>query len=48
MLFTYVFGVYSAFIFVKSQSFISSFILHIYCNYLGVPRLGECFEKEKI
>jgi len=37
--FTYVFGVYSGFIFKLSHSLLASTVLHSYCNIMGFPSL---------
>ncbi|CAF0724828.1 unnamed protein product [Rotaria sp. Silwood1] len=35
--YTYVFGVYSSFLFIRTGHFIPSFIIHTLCNSLGIP-----------
>ena len=37
--YTYVFGVYSSFLFIRTGHFIPSFFVHALCNSLGVPDL---------
>jgi membrane protease YdiL (CAAX protease family) len=49
--FTYVFGIYSGYIFIQTHSIWPSIILHSYCNLLGFPQLSLCFngiKREKI
>ncbi|KAL4482212.1 hypothetical protein ABPG72_017993 [Tetrahymena utriculariae] len=38
---TFVFGIYSSFIFIKTNSFLCSFLLHGYCNFLGPPQFSS-------
>ena len=35
--YTYIFGVYSSFLFIRTGHFIPSFIVHTLCNSLGIP-----------
>jgi len=35
--YTYIFGVYSSFLFIRTGHFIPSFIVHTLCNALGIP-----------
>ncbi|CAF0857512.1 unnamed protein product [Adineta ricciae] len=35
--YTYIFGVYSSFLFIRTGHFIPSFIIHTLCNGLGIP-----------
>jgi prenyl protein peptidase len=35
--YTYIFGVYSSFLFIRTGHFIPSFITHTLCNALGIP-----------
>lgn len=37
LLFTSVFGLYSSYVYVRGNSVVSSFLLHAYCNTLGLP-----------
>ncbi|XP_046848819.1 CAAX prenyl protease 2-like isoform X2 [Xenia sp. Carnegie-2017] len=39
--YTTLFGVYSAFIFVRTGHLIGSFISHSFCNYMGVPEFEQ-------
>ena len=43
--YTYVFGVYSSFLFLRTGHFIPSFIAHALCNSLGVPDFGSLFSR---
>jgi prenyl protein peptidase len=45
--FTYVFGIYSGYIFIQTRSIWPSIILHSYCNLLGFPQLSLCFNGSK-
>ena len=38
LFYTSVFGSYSAFLFLRTGHFISPFIAHSFCNYMGFPR----------
>lgn len=49
MVYTYIFAIYSAFIFVKTKSILICIILHAYCNFLGAPTgLGVLFRPKKL
>jgi prenyl protein peptidase len=37
--YTYIFGVYSSFLFIRTGHFIPSFLTHTLCNSLGIPDL---------
>jgi prenyl protein peptidase len=39
--YTYVFGVYSTFLFLRTGSFFASFLSHTFCNLMGFPNFGE-------
>lgn len=41
--YTYIFGVYSSYLFLKTGSFFSSFLSHAFCNFLGFPNLRQLF-----
>ncbi|KRX09160.1 hypothetical protein PPERSA_08876 [Pseudocohnilembus persalinus] len=41
ILFTYVFAIYSAFIFIRSNTIVASIVVHAYCNYIGAPNFSE-------
>jgi prenyl protein peptidase len=45
--YTYVFGVYSSFLFIRTGSFFGSFLSHVFCNYMGFPNFEELFEDFK-
>lgn len=38
---TLVFGTYSSFIYLRTHSFWSSFLLHAFCNFLGPPSFSS-------
>lgn len=47
--YTYLFGVYSTFLFIRTGSFYASFVSHVLCNYMGFPNINELmheFEKK--
>jgi len=46
--FTFIFGLYSSYLLVKTQTLYSCILLHSYCNWMGFPRIGEAFENNKI
>lgn len=46
MSFTFVFGAYSAFILVKTQSLFASILLHSYCNCIGFPKIDQVFSEK--
>ena len=35
--YTYIFGVYSSFLFIRTGHFIPSFLIHTLCNFMGIP-----------
>ena len=39
--YTTVFGMYSAFLFIKTGHFAAPFIVHAYCNFMGFPDFME-------
>lgn len=39
--YTYVFGVYSSFLFIRTGNFFSSFLSHSFCNLMGFPNFAE-------
>ena len=43
--YTYVFGVYSSFLFLRTGHFIPSFLVHALCNSLGVPDLASLISR---
>jgi prenyl protein peptidase len=38
--YTYIFGVYSSFLFVRTGSFFASFLNHSFCNLMGFPNIA--------
>jgi prenyl protein peptidase len=42
-LYTYVFGMYSSYLFLRTGSFFSSFVSHSFCNFMGFPNLRQLF-----
>jgi prenyl protein peptidase len=42
--YTYIFGVYSSFLFIRTGHFIPSFIVHTLCNSLGVPDINNLLD----
>jgi prenyl protein peptidase len=45
--YTYVFGVYSSFLFLRTGHFIPSFIAHGLCNGFGVPDFSSLFDRHE-
>ena len=39
--YTTIFGMYSAFLFIKTGHFAAPFIVHAYCNFMGFPDFME-------
>lgn len=39
--YTFIFGLHSAYVYTKTQSFISIIVLHAYCNFMQVPSIGQ-------
>lgn len=39
--YTYIFGVYSSYLFVRTGCFFPTFISHSFCNFLGFPHIDE-------
>ena len=44
--YTTIFGMYSAFLFVKTGHFAAPFIVHAYCNFMGFPDFMEVVNSE--
>ena len=45
--YTTIFGMYSAFLFVKTGHFAAPFIVHAYCNFMGFPDFMEVCHQYK-
>ena len=43
--YTYIFGVYSSFLFLRTGHFIPPFLVHALCNCLGLPDLSSLFDR---
>lgn len=39
--YTYIFGVYSSFLFVRTGCFLPTFVIHSFCNFMGFPHIDE-------
>lgn len=39
--YTYIFGVYSSYLFIRTGNFFASFVSHAFCNVMGFPNIGE-------
>jgi prenyl protein peptidase len=39
--YTYLFGLYSSFLFLRTGNFLASFLNHSFCNYMGFPNINE-------
>jgi hypothetical protein len=39
--YTYIFGVYSSYLFLRTGNFFSSFLCHSFCNLMGFPNINE-------
>jgi len=44
--YTTIFGMYSAYLFVRTGHFAAPFIVHAYCNFMGFPDFGEVINSE--
>lgn len=45
--YTFVFGVYSAYLYTKTRSLIFMVVLHSYCNFMQVPQFGRLFVEDE-
>lgn len=43
--YTYIFGVYSSFLFLRTGHFLPSFLVHALCNGLGLPDLASLVDR---
>lgn len=43
--YTSVFGIYSAYLFLRTGHFIAPFIAHAFCNHMGLPDVQELFSQ---
>lgn len=41
--YTYLFGIYSSFLFLRCANLLPCFLCHAFCNYMGFPSVGEIF-----
>ena len=41
LFYTYLFGLYSSFLFVRCANLLPCFLTHAFCNYMGFPNIGE-------
>lgn len=41
--FTWLFGIWSSYLFLRTGHFMASFVSHTFCNYMGFPDLMELF-----
>jgi prenyl protein peptidase len=39
--YTYLFGLYSSFLFLRTGNFLASFLNHSFCNFMGFPNINE-------
>jgi len=46
--YTYVFGVYSSFLFIQTGHFLPSFLVHTLCNGLGLPDIGSLIHMQGV
>lgn len=46
-LYTSIFGMYSAYLFIKTGHFIAPFIVHAFCNHMGFPDIQELLNIDK-
>lgn len=45
--YTSVFGIYSAYLFLRTGHFVAPFIAHAFCNHMGLPDVQELFNQEE-
>lgn len=43
--YTTVFGIYSAYLFLRTGHFVAPFIAHAFCNHMGLPDIQEVFNQ---
>ena len=41
--YTYIYGAYSSYLFIRTGSFFSSFLSHAFCNLMGFPNFSEMY-----
>lgn len=39
--YTYLFGIYSSYLFMRTGSFFASFASHVFCNFMGFPNIND-------
>ena len=42
--YTHIFGLYSAWIFIRTKSLWAAIVLHGHCNHFGLPHFGDLFD----
>lgn len=45
--YTSIFGIYSAFLFVRTGHFVAPFIVHAFCNHMGFPDIHELINQRE-
>ncbi|XP_023222951.1 CAAX prenyl protease 2-like [Centruroides sculpturatus] len=43
LVYTTIFGMYSAYLFIRTDHFLAPFLVHAFCNHMGFPDFGEIF-----
>lgn len=43
--YTSIFGIYSAYLFLRTGHFVAPFIAHAFCNHMGLPDVQELFKQ---
>lgn len=45
--YTSIFGIYSAFLFVRTGHFVAPFIVHAFCNHMGFPDIPDLIAQKE-
>ena len=48
LFYTYLFGLYSSFLFARCANFVPCFVCHAFCNYMGFPNIGEVIYSKEL
>ena len=48
LFYTYLFGLYSSFLFARCANLLPCFACHAFCNYMGFPNVGEVFYNKEL
>jgi prenyl protein peptidase len=45
--YTYLFGLYSSYVYLRTSSVLACFVCHSFCNYMGFPDINEVFDRNE-